>query len=301
MAGLSWISSAVNGALALVVGASFAAPEAIAEDAAALPARYTHSAPAWREDFSVPPSPEKWARGYSPRPQAIASRTLPTGEREVYFDKPFLGRDLLSWRPGLVTLAAEPMTAHDRAVVDARLAVERVPPAMRKALANAGWASSLLKSSYSSQYGYLEARIKTDLKPGTWPAFWLLPRKWGWPPEIDILEIPGDRIAHQTLHSMPGDPPPHPTVRTPSAPGFHTYGVLWGARWIRFYVDRRETASFSTPADMHQPMYPLLNLAIGGWAGEPDSRTGDRATMDVSYVRWWRLPANDPMGDTPSD
>ena len=248
------------------------------------------STPIWSEDFLERPAAPDWSRGLTPWPQTLPSRILLTGERQVYFDKPYLGRDLLEWRPGLVTLVAEPMTENDRTAIDAHMATETIPATLRTALSNANWASTALKSSHSFQYGYIEARIKADLKPGTWPAFWMLPKKWGWPPEIDILEIPGDKTAHQTLHSMPGNPPPHPSVKVPISPGFHTYGVLWGPQNIRFYIDRHETANFPTPADMHQPMYTVLNLAIGGWAGNVDASTGNRATVEVSYVRWWPLP-----------
>jgi len=88
---------------------------------------------------------------------------------------------------------------------------------------------------------------------------------------------------------MPGDPTPHLTVKTPIDDKFHSYGVLWGPKAIIFFIDRVATARFATPPDMHQPMYPLLNLAVGGWARPPDTRTPAKMTMAVEYVRWWNL------------
>lgn len=245
--------------------------------------------PVWSEDFATRPAAPEWVRGYSPWPNTIANRILMTGETAVYLDTPYLNRDLLQWQAGRVRLVAERMTAADRAAINARIAREAPPARATAALLSAQWVSSMLKSRRAFQYGYFEAQIANDRDPATWPAFWLLPARWGWPPEIDILEMPGDNIAHQTLHSMPGDPPPHPTVRTTMGTGYHTYGVLWRPDFIRFFVDRRPTACFRTPADMHQPMYPLLNLAIGGWAKAPTKSTPARLTMDIRYVRWWPL------------
>jgi len=247
-------------------------------------------APGWNETFASRPAAPEWIRGYSPWPETIGNRILLNGEVQVYIDKPYLNRDLLEWKPGQVRLVAERMTPADRAAIDARIAREKPSARAAAALGNATWVSTLLKSSRSFQYGYIEAEISSDLDPSAWPAFWMLPAKWGWPPEIDILEIPGDRIAHQTLHSLPGDPPPHPTVRTQTGPAFHSYGMLWRPDFIRFFIDRKPTACFRTPADMHQPMYPLLNLAVGGWAKAPGRSTPARLVMDVRTVRWWPLP-----------
>ncbi len=257
----------------------------------ALVAQIVQAPPIWAEDFRRAPQLSDWARGYSPWTNTIANRILLGGERAVYLDAPYLDRDLLQWHAGQVTLVAERMTAVDRAAIAARMRAEHTGPPQSHALIAADWVSAMLKGTHAFQYGYVEMQAQADLEPSAWPAFWLLPAKWGWPPEIDIIEIPGDRTAHQTLHSLPGDPQPHPTVRTPIGPGFHTYGVLWGPDRIRFYVDRRETADFATPPDMHQPMYPVLNLAVGGWAKMPGAQTPRQLTMQINYVRWWSLPA----------
>lgn len=255
--------------------------------------------PTWNETFAKRPAAPDWIRGYSPWPNTINNRILLTGEVAVYTDTPYLKRDLLQWQAGRARLVAERMTAADRAAIAARIAAEKPNARAVAALNNAQWVSTLLKSSRSVQYGYIEAQISTDLDASAWPAFWMLPAKWGWPPEIDILEIAGDRIAHQTLHSMPGDPAPHPTVRTAIGPGYHTYGLLWRSDYIRFFVDRKPTACFRTPADMKQPMYPLLNLAVGGWAKAPTTATPKQLVMDVKYLKWWPLPASSAAGTTP--
>ena len=50
------------------------------------------------------------------------------------------------------------------------------------------------KNHFEVKYGYIEGRFKAPWQKGTWPAFWTL--QDGWPPEIDILEIPASRKQH---------------------------------------------------------------------------------------------------------
>ena len=65
--------------------------------------------------------------------------------------------------------------------------------------------------------------------------------------------------------------------------GFHTYGLSWQADIIRWYIDGNEVAEAATPADMHKPMYMLLNLAVGdtgSWPGKYDRQHADRPHAD---------------------
>jgi len=157
--------------------------------------------------------------------------------------------------------------------------------------------SALLTSepSFSQTYGVFEIRAKLPKGKGLWPAFWLLPISKKWPPEIDVMEVLGDKITeyHTTLHSKASGKhemknfPPHATPDLSTE--FHTYTVDWGPKEIVFYFDDAEVARAPTPADMHQPFYMLINLAVGGkWPGSPDASTVFPATMEVDWVRVWR-------------
>ena len=253
--------------------------------------------PLWAEDFTAPATTENWERGYAPAANAIGDRILLNGEMQVYTDAPYLNRDLLTLSNGNAALSAMRMTADDRQAINARMASEhlaaRLPP-LAAALTKATWVSTLLKGRRAFQYGYFEANLRQDADPSAWGAFWLLPQIRAWPPEIDIAEIltrDNVSVAHQTLHwkAADGSPAKATTQKPLIASEFHTYGVLWRPDWIMFFVDRQRTGCFATPASMNQPMYPLLNLAIGGWAAAPSASTASKITLDVNYVHYWPI------------
>jgi serralysin len=252
----------------------------------------TAAPPIWADEFTNGPTAGEWDRGLSPWPNTIANRIMPgTGERQVFVDPAYLGSESVFAVNGTALILAQRMDAGTRGRVDAKITLEKPFLAAEAALRKADWISGALKGRKGFQYGYVEASFRvSDPAPSAWPAFWLLPVQWGWPPEIDILEIPGDQVAHQTLHSSPGDPFPRPTCKTPLlTPGrFHSYGVHWTAETITFFVDRVQTCSFPTPYDMKQPMYPILSLAVGGWATAPDATTTNMQ-MQIDYIRWWAL------------
>lgn len=196
------------------------------------------------------------------------------------------------------------------------IVADRTPPALRRhlgydtakvpelkgafALGSYDFYSGRLAThrSFHQTYGYFEVVAKLPRGKGLWPAFWLLPLDMSWPPEIDVMEVLGHEpgVVYQTIHY----------TDTPNAKGehkkqgmgnkgfdasqdFHRYGVHWTHETITFYLDGRKTASYRTPADMHRPMYMILNLAVGGsWPGDPDATTRFPAVMQVRSVRAWR-------------
>lgn len=226
----------------------------------------------------------------------IAKRSLwNNAERQVYVDPAFLGLGInpLSVKGGALQIEARPLAPAQRAIIATEVSMQ--PPEIAStALKDVVYSSGMISSrgNFSQRYGYFEIRARWSGGKGIWPAFWLLPEKGGWPPEIDVLEAHGDKpgITYHTLHSRHDTQGTH-TVRFPAADGaFHTYGVLWLADRITFYIDDRLTASEPTPADMHQPMYVIANLAIGGkWPGDPNGETRFPATMDIDYIRAWSV------------
>ena len=74
-----------------------------------------------------------------------------------------------------------------------------VPPEARRATQQMPYVSGLLTTapSFAFTYGYLEMTAEIPAGRGLWPAFWLLPKRLAWPPEIDVMEVLGGR--HETL------------------------------------------------------------------------------------------------------
>jgi beta-glucanase (GH16 family) len=126
---------------------------------------------------------------------------------------------------------------------------------------------------FSQRYGYFELRAKLPLDRALWSGLWMLRADVvQWPPEIDVIEINNrqpERPARQGINAL------HSKVDGQSKSDgcyidvagadtdFHTYGVLWTADRITYYRDRVPVTVTKPPADMHSPMYLLLQLAVG--------------------------------------
>ena len=173
------------------------------------------------------------------------------------------------------------------------ITADRASANLQPLINNYEYTSGMLNSwhSFSQTYGYFEISAKLPAGQGLWPAFWLLQEDGDWPPEIDVFEVLGhetDRL-YQTVHT---DETGEHTMDNFSAyvadmsAGFHRYGVNWQADYITFYFDGVEIGKTATPADLNEPMYLIVNLAVGGgWPGEPDATTKFPATLQVDYVR----------------
>ena len=206
-------------------------------------------------------------------------------EQEIYVDPAYagsagspLGLNPFSDRAGVLTVTASPTPAQDL-----------------KYLNNMPYTSGVLttQNSFSQTYGYFEIRAELPGGgKGLWPAFWLLPKNNTWPPEIDVFEqvsSPTSNIV-TTIHDKSGNASSNLNIGNTST-AYHTYGVLWTSQAITFYVDGKKEFSTPTPADYNQPMYMIMNLAVGGsWPGSPDSTTNwSQAHMNVDYVRAYSL------------
>jgi beta-glucanase (GH16 family) len=153
---------------------------------------------------------------------------------------------------------------------------------------------------FSQQYGWFEARMKVPGSQGMWPAFWLLPSSEKWPPEIDIMELIGreKNKVYLTLHErQPGTWKPksfgHDYEIDDFTKDYHTYAVDWMPGEIVWYVDGVERHRVKDEGVPKEPMYILLNLAVGGdWPRMPDATTVFPSSMQIDYVRVYQSPAN---------
>jgi beta-glucanase (GH16 family) len=152
---------------------------------------------------------------------------------------------------------------------------------------------------FSQTYGYFEARVEVAPGAGMWSTFWLLPENKSWPPEIDVLEAFGapnsggdggsNLVAHVNHAPNANDNVGRwETVGGNIYTSYHTYGVDWEPDFITWYIDGQAVQQITTPAGENNPMYMLLNLTVGGWAGSP---AGETSTMSIDYVRAY---AHDP-------
>ena len=161
------------------------------------------------------------------------------------------------------------------------------------------------RGKFEVKYGYIEGRFKMPKQLGTWPAFWTL--QDGWPPEIDIFEVPHARNQHHYyLHytktdwyASHGSAWDHEAsfggVHTgpDKSADFHTYGLEWNDQYLSFYFDDQLVASYNKPSEISQlaKNYIIINLAIGGWAtdnGNPiEVTSGNPAYLECDWVRVW--------------
>jgi hypothetical protein len=112
------------------------------------------------------------------------------------------------------------------------------------------------KDHYHITYGRVEVRAKLPRGDWLWPAIWMLPVNGTWPQggEIDIMEARGNApsYAAQGSNFVRSTIQYGPLVtvvkliygwygvkRTSFDKGFHTYGMEWDDKWMRFYVDSR--------------------------------------------------------------
>jgi beta-glucanase (GH16 family) len=172
--------------------------------------------------------------------------------------------------------------------------------------------------------GRIEANLQIPSQTGLWPAFWNLGAQSGvsWPtvgesdimenwPKTSLINGPGATGNCSTIHTQltGGSGKGHcftfPTGQQIDT-AFHTYGQIWSANMIQYYIDDPTkpyfvvTASDLPPGDTWpfsssaNPFFIIMNVAIGGTLGNPtNAGTSSPAPMLVDYVRHY-LPSAVP-------
>lgn len=175
---------------------------------------------------------------------------------------------------------------------------------------NREWTSGRLNSKDKGEflYGRVEARLRfLELKGGTWPAFWMLENRIaeypikgdndnvGWPRpgagEIDVWEWyanSGDRYITNffNVESCGSEIRASYAGGAPDVMEFRTYAIEWTADNIKFFMDDEIVAEhdLSNCTQYEEPMFVLLNVAMGGTLGGAIDPTLDKATLEVDYV-----------------
>lgn len=206
-------------------------------------------------------------------------------EKQIYVDPAYAGL-------GGEALGLQPFSLADGVL---RVTARPVPsPEVREALHGMHFTSGCISSEFghAQRYGYFEMRARLPRGRGFWPAFWLLPVRAAWPPEIDIMEANGARPG--ALHFSVRDP--HDTTGRgsgwrqlpPGAGGWQVFGCEWTAERVRFVVDGR-LAWEVRGHGVHEPMYMIANLALGShdanWIPDPDASTPFPSSLEIDYIR----------------
>ncbi|MBT3068506.1 family 16 glycosylhydrolase [Rhodoferax sp. U11-2br] len=214
-------------------------------------------------------------------------KTVINQEKQIYMDPQFAGS-------AGQALQVQPFSIN-KGILQIR--AERADPvAVAPFIWNHSYTSGCITSelTYWQTYGYFEMRARLPRGKGFWPAFWLLPKRATWPPEIDILEASGTR-PYGIRHGAIEKPRSASTAAgmwidqlIDSSDGFHIYGLEWTRDNIVFFIDGIKSFEYG-PHAIHEDMYLLANLALGShdpnWIPDPDQSTPFPGLFQIDYIR----------------
>jgi beta-glucanase (GH16 family) len=115
----------------------------------------------------------------------------------------------------------------------------------------------------------------------------------GWPQcgEVDIVEDYGFSRIESSVH-VPKRPSGYTTssAAVGISKGFHVYRLDWTAKNFSFFVDGVKYGTIPSPTsgfNFRQPMFMVLNLAVGGRVGNPPPDALFPIDLIVDYARVW--------------
>lgn len=182
------------------------------------------------------------------------------------------------------------------------------------------WSSGRIDTSGLAgfRYGRLEAKLRYDVKTGSFPAFWTIGTcayyptgtdvhgvhkskgtQWAQNGEIDMFEGRGtnSEISQGGWYNQDDGKGNMNMVfgtKNIDASQYHVYAVEWTETTIIAYIDGVETGrkNISDITSWHRPQYIILNMAVGSTGGYP----ADDCTSMKMEVDWVRVYA--PVGVT---
>jgi beta-glucanase (GH16 family) len=155
----------------------------------------------------------------------------------------------------------------------------------------------------------IEVNAKLPSGKGIWPAIWMMGTNIntiGWPKcsELDIMEFVGHtpNKAWGTLHWWDSNSTEQNKHKSQGSAlmfydlssTYHVYGLERRGKEIKLFVDNNYYFTFTTPATAYtgsfvDPLYLLLNTAIGGsWGGDVDDTIFPQKFY-IDYVRVYKL------------
>lgn len=143
-------------------------------------------------------------------------------------------------------------------------------------------------------YGTVEVRFRAPLGAGLWPAIWMLPASEESKPEIDMFEAVGQRPNQARMYFHPKVDPVLNVSRhvIEFPPGVdladtHTVRLEWSPGHMDFYFDHEKVWEVTGDQVPNEPMYLVMNLAVGGVFGGPPDPAAFPATFEIDYARIW--------------
>lgn len=146
---------------------------------------------------------------------------------------------------------------------------------------------------FAFTYGYVEARVSIPDDQGLWPAVWMLAATNESKPEIDIFELYAEPdVMQMHLHWRDEDGESQrvgeASVVDDLGEGFHVIGLEWTPDHLAWFIDGEEQWRVDEQIP-DEPMYLVMNLAVGGVApGPPDDTTAFPAEFVIDWVRVWQ-------------
>lgn len=154
-----------------------------------------------------------------------------------------------------------------------------------------------------------EARLRFDMFPGLWPAYWLVNQDPLPDGEVDVVEYYGNEkwAPGTTVHAASnGKTWEGRSIPELVDPGWHTWRVHWGEDGFQFWRDYVDGAEpyftvppnpipvHGNPSDLRWPfgipgywMQAVLNVAVGGTGGGDPARAPYPSVMLVDWIRVW--------------
>jgi len=75
--------------------------------------------------------------------------------------------------------------------------------------------------------------------------------------------------------------------------GFHDYGALWTPDRIVYFVDRKPVSDIKVPVGYDDPMYMIVNLAMGAkyfkGVGFVDARSPDTVEFQIDRISAYQI------------
>jgi len=169
-------------------------------------------------------------------------------------------------------------------------------------------------------YGYFEIRCKLPVNQGAFPSFWLWRKsvqnsvvnyreidifEYAWPITSHIGNFGTPRYFEGQIYYYNGTEPANASSYTygryghtilasdPDLTNWHTYGMEWSPRHVKWYFDNKLTGSYVGDSMPSLDMNLIINYAVDGWATPGPSflpLTADFPNeMTIDYVKVSKL------------